>query len=454
MRLSTDQLTSGWLHPRRVVRNVVASHFADALTSDPDVTAHAIRGAREFGWEKFLTWGHRFCELPLADDAALDWVCGEVERADDGAPTDNQKRHLTAMLARAGIALVERHRERLLALPSLQPQDRQKIVARLELVDCPPAECWRRLEDHCRMAAAGETFADARIHEAHLLLEPLERAGGDTAARVMDMLRKPPPDRDGDGDDPADWLTGLMIGLAGRLRLEEAAAPIVDLLDVDWDWYDEEVVTALTRIGTAGVVRLVQERYPRMAWSARLYATSILARIRCEETAAAITAALDGEDDDGLRAYLGTAAAAQFDDRIVPLARAVLDEDPDDPERGEIREQLVAFSHLSGHDLPERDAWEREVDEFDDRMSRLGDPRTSPLAGLWDGPFDDEEDDASDADLDFGDADDDEPAAEERLFRGSRIGRNEPCPCGSGKKYKRCCLLEDPPAQPPTAGSP
>jgi hypothetical protein len=22
------------------------------------------------------------------------------------------------------------------------------------------------------------------------------------------------------------------------------------------------------------------------------------------------------------------------------------------------------------------------------------------------------------------------------------IGRNEPCPCGSGKKYKHCCLLK------------
>jgi uncharacterized protein len=21
----------------------------------------------------------------------------------------------------------------------------------------------------------------------------------------------------------------------------------------------------------------------------------------------------------------------------------------------------------------------------------------------------------------------------------SKIGRNDPCPCGSGKKYKRCC---------------
>jgi hypothetical protein len=23
---------------------------------------------------------------------------------------------------------------------------------------------------------------------------------------------------------------------------------------------------------------------------------------------------------------------------------------------------------------------------------------------------------------------------------GQRVGRNQPCPCGSGKKYKRCCL--------------
>jgi len=26
-----------------------------------------------------------------------------------------------------------------------------------------------------------------------------------------------------------------------------------------------------------------------------------------------------------------------------------------------------------------------------------------------------------------------------------KIGRNEPCPCGSGKKYKKCCLHAAPP---------
>ena len=25
---------------------------------------------------------------------------------------------------------------------------------------------------------------------------------------------------------------------------------------------------------------------------------------------------------------------------------------------------------------------------------------------------------------------------------GSKLGRNDPCPCGSGKKYKKCCMRE------------
>jgi len=30
-----------------------------------------------------------------------------------------------------------------------------------------------------------------------------------------------------------------------------------------------------------------------------------------------------------------------------------------------------------------------------------------------------------------------EKISERRI--GRKIGRNEPCPCGSGKKYKKCC---------------
>jgi preprotein translocase subunit SecA len=34
------------------------------------------------------------------------------------------------------------------------------------------------------------------------------------------------------------------------------------------------------------------------------------------------------------------------------------------------------------------------------------------------------------------------PRVEARTATGEKVGRNDPCPCGSGKKYKRCCLLK------------
>ena len=36
-------------------------------------------------------------------------------------------------------------------------------------------------------------------------------------------------------------------------------------------------------------------------------------------------------------------------------------------------------------------------------------------------------------------ADRDQPMRSDRPARSAKVGRNAPCPCGSGKKYKRCC---------------
>ena len=27
--------------------------------------------------------------------------------------------------------------------------------------------------------------------------------------------------------------------------------------------------------------------------------------------------------------------------------------------------------------------------------------------------------------------------------KGQKVGRNDPCPCGSGKKYKKCCGMHE-----------
>ena len=35
--------------------------------------------------------------------------------------------------------------------------------------------------------------------------------------------------------------------------------------------------------------------------------------------------------------------------------------------------------------------------------------------------------------------DNDDTPVKKRPVRKQKIGRNDPCPCGSGKKYKQCC---------------
>jgi preprotein translocase subunit SecA len=37
-----------------------------------------------------------------------------------------------------------------------------------------------------------------------------------------------------------------------------------------------------------------------------------------------------------------------------------------------------------------------------------------------------------------------ESAAEapKTVIRGPKVGRNDPCPCGSGKKFKKCCGIK------------
>src|SRR6266702_2409846 len=68
-------------------------------------------------------------------------------------------------------------------------------------------------------------------------------------------------------------------------------------------------------------------------------------------------------------------------------------------------------------------------------VGRIGEDMSHPLAYLQEEDEDDEEDEEDD---------DDEGYPPLRLAperrEGKPVSRNAPCPCGSGKKYKRCCL--------------
>jgi preprotein translocase subunit SecA len=37
----------------------------------------------------------------------------------------------------------------------------------------------------------------------------------------------------------------------------------------------------------------------------------------------------------------------------------------------------------------------------------------------------------------------DGPRQPRKVSASAKIGRNDPCPCGSGKKYKNCCMNKE-----------
>lgn len=88
-------------------------------------------------------------------------------------------------------------------------------------------------------------------------------------------------------------------------------------------------------------------------------------------------------------------------------------------------------------DFPEREQWEQETAEERQRSKEFA---IDPF-----GPVDEPEE----GDFDWDDELDEEEWVEpvrppETVVREEpKIGRNDPCPCGSGKRYKKCCLHRD-----------
>ncbi len=276
-----------------------------------------------------------------------------------------------------------------------------------------------------------------QVQEGEWLLEPLARTGKRFAPELLDILNRE-ASRFGEGG-PDDWIIGMAIILAGHLRLEAAVPLLWKYWECDWDWYSEELLAAYTRIGTPSVVQWAQEHYPGAEDHVRCFAYGLFERVRCPEAVPAIEVVLEAEHDDHLRGQLGIAAAYQFDERLVPLALRVLNEDPDDPELGSLREALVAFSYLSGYELPERDAWEREIDADEDRLLLARENNFPKLNHLFaaDSPMD-RHDNQLEIEETLGGIM--ERARIASLQREGHVGRNEPCPCGSDKKYKKCFL--------------
>lgn len=235
----------------------------------------------------------------------------------------------------------------------------------------------------------------------------------------------------------------MIVRAAGESRLESAIPRIISNLAADLsDLMNEECATALVRIGTPAVFDAIAKAWPTAPDHFGIYCTSPLRSVRSDVAARTALELLKTEEDHELRAGLIDAVLGQFETKGIALARDHLLLDRNVIIDNDVHESLMAICKITGERFPEYDAWaaqaEADKEESRRKMEELGDDPEAFLQFAaerldcgWPGEADEEPEDFEPPSP---------PVRAPFVLEGPRTGRNEPCPCGSGKKFKNCCL--------------
>jgi SEC-C motif/Protein of unknown function (DUF1186) len=235
--------------------------------------------------------------------------------------------------------------------------------------------------------------------------------------------------------EPRSWLPIHAIHLLGAIGSDRAGAAIIEVLvkrDLG-DWLTESMPMLLANAGPATVPGLTavlldpaQDTWVRSTAGQALYTlasrnpelrpevTSLLARIVADDPDTLLASLLVGEvahiDDPAAAAAIDRAFA---EDRMDPTC--VLPRHIDEIRREEAPWQIEwsasqpPLDHFH-HKLGQLKSYEQGGREHERKLAqRLRNIAVPPPPGTY-------------------------------VRETPKVGRNDPCPCGSGKKYKKCCL--------------
>ena len=434
MRLSEEQVRQGIVHPDAIVRDAAVRYFSEAFSADPTVAPLAIRAIETYGWEDAFEVLLALDDLVHTEQTLL-WSMEQAENvvSPSGYEQTTRRDRLSGIIARALAELLARHKDTVFSLGGLAPDDEEAIADRIRLLSTDTGTCWRELEEFCEREKGAQSFSEVNIAGTYRLAEAISRNEG-SAGRVLSILSQKVDDYE---NNPMGWMELLAARIARKMRLEAAAPLLVSKLIEDvGDYTNEECLYTFAAVGTDQTVRTICEPFREAPWHYRLYASGALERIHSDLAVTTCLDLLGSEEDADARNNLLGAVLNSFSSEGIEPALEITREGP-----MELRRQLIAAATLLDVTFPELEQWRGEEHRQRETMKRrseaffqeiqdsppepdapspifdaLGAPRQPVVDGLY------------------------EPNPVAPILRDPKTGRNDPCPCGSGRKYKKCCL--------------
>jgi hypothetical protein len=415
------------LHQDRDVRDSVAAYFADSWARDENLIPVILDAVDRYGPEETT---HMLVAAPCLpmNQESLPRLMASLAAA-RGFDTILR---LNEILRRAAVPLLQANESAIREAQNVRPETLERFQRRRELATKPGEELWRMLRALSDKSRDAHYAGDIDHSYAGDLIEAVGRCDVPDAAEVCSLLSAPEVD--------GEWLEVFLVDLAGVRRMREAVPQLVAKLHIDTDYLLERVCEALARIGEPEAARLVRAEFGGSTWDFRIYASGMLGDLKHEESERAVLALLGSEEDATIRTNLCYDLCKLFSLEGIDVVRREIAPGYD---RWAVclEQELLVVTEVLGVDLPEKVQWRAQRAEALLRQAE----RRAELAGLGSrhaelkargiDPFAGIGEEAN--------LEDEEPVQPIRR-QAEKVGRNAPCPCGSGRKYKKCCGREQP----------
>jgi hypothetical protein len=346
---------------------------------------------------------------------------------------------LHRVLGRIEFDLLKQQWDTLKASEVIPEGIRNHLQSRLDLANENAEPLWDRMLAFGHDLGEGDLTAEGEL-EINRIIEALARHPDQLRDRVMAALAD---------SNIKDWAEMFVVDLAGEMRLTDAIGPILDRLknddaDLLWDVSAE----ALAHIGNEQVVQQILERFGRDGAGFQISTAELLGRIKRPEAQAAILKLLAEQTDVGIVSILaaGLVELAPNDAEAFETLRSITRENRYDRANVHLDEELIRLSTMTGVELPEAEEWQTRIKDarskwmmgmsnVDQLMQPAGSLGPSMLHALPPAPPLPPLRPVMRARRPA------KPRSNRQPIRNAKVkvGRNDPCPCGSGKKHKKCC---------------
>ncbi|MBS4178284.1 HEAT repeat domain-containing protein [Lederbergia citrea] len=190
----------------------------------------------------------------------------------------------------------------------------------------------------------------------------------------------------------------LAVRAVGLSKLEKYIPVLAGLLERDEDTLLEEVAEALYQFQSDKVVDAVAPYATKD--NSEIFAISVLANTKTDSAVDALIKCYSSVDEDG-KGLVIEALSHHFSDKTFSLIEDFLKHGYDNG-LIDMEQIFYSFYKIMGEEHPDIDLWKSEFEERERHFEERG-------------------------------------KLSEPIRNETKVGRNEKCPCGSGKKYKKCC---------------